>query len=86
MIFRHELRGADKDDWTHPTAFYEMAALAWAEKDLDGVDHKAKVADCEQWLMKVQKYPEAYLLDNRLSMKVTTSVVTVKRHKTVMAL
>lgn len=62
-----------------------MAALAWAEKDLDGADHKAKVEDCEQWLTKVQKYPEAYLLDNRLSMKVSTSVVTVKRHKTIMA-
>lgn len=62
-----------------------MAALAWAEKDLEGADHKAKVVDCEQWLLKVQKYPEAYLLDDRLSMKVTTSVVTVKRHRSVMA-
>jgi len=62
-----------------------MAALAWAEKDLEGADHKAKVLDCEQWLEKVKNYPEAYLLDNRLSMKVTTSVVTVKRHKSIMA-
>ena len=63
-----------------------MAAVAWVEKDLENADHKAKVLECEQWLDKVQKYPEQYIMDTRLSMKITTSLITVKRHKGVMGL
>jgi len=61
-----------------------MAALAWAEKDLEGADHKAKVLDCEQWLEKMQKWPETYALETRMSFKLTTSMITVKRHKSIM--
>ena len=61
-----------------------MAALAWVEKDLDGADQKAKVADCEEWLVKTQKWPFEWVLDSRMSIKVSTSVLTVKRHKKIM--
>lgn len=83
---RHEFKGHLKDDWTLPSANYEMACLAWSEKDLPNIspaDHKAKVADCEQWLDKVQKW-EQYVLDTRVSVKLTTSLITVKRHKSIM--
>jgi uncharacterized protein (DUF885 family) len=75
-----------KDDWTLPSANYEMACLAWSEKDLPNIspaEHKAKVTDCEQWLDKVQKW-EQYVLDTRVSVKLTTSLITVKRHKSIM--
>jgi len=61
-----------------------MACLAWNEKDLEGNDHKVKVLDCEQWLEKVQKWGESYVLDARLSVKITTSLITIKRHKSIM--
>jgi hypothetical protein len=61
-----------------------MAVLDWNEKDLEDADHKAKVLDCEQWLVKVQKWGEAYNLDARMSFKITTSLVTIKRHKKLM--
>lgn len=61
-----------------------MAALAWNEKDLEGVDHKAKVLESQQWLEKVQKWGDAYTLDTRMSFKITTSLITIKRHKMIM--
>ncbi|KAK6586561.1 hypothetical protein PZA11_001618 [Diplocarpon coronariae] len=76
-------KGHLKDDWTCPSAHYEMAAISWAEKDLEGMDHKERVLDCEKWLVKTQKWPDQYVLDSRVSMKVTTSVFTIKRHKKV---
>lgn len=71
-----------------PSAHYEMACLAWHEKDLldtSPADHKAKVLDCEQWLDKTQKW-EQYVLDTRVSVKLTTSLLTVKRHKEIMGM
>jgi hypothetical protein len=61
-----------------------MAALAWTEKDLPGADHKAKVLDCEQWLEKTHKWNESYVLDTRMSFKIATGVLTLKRHKRIM--
>lgn len=61
-----------------------MAALAWVEKDLDGADQKAKVLDCQEWLVKTQKWPFEWVLDSRMSIKLTTSILTVKRHKKIM--
>ncbi|KAL3420752.1 mitochondrial outer membrane protein [Phlyctema vagabunda] len=75
-----KFKGPLMDDWPCPSAHYEMACLAWNEKDLPGVDHNAKVLDCEQWLDKTQKY-EAYVLDTRMGIKITTSLATVRRHK-----
>jgi maltooligosyltrehalose synthase len=85
-IHRHEFKGHLKDDWTNPNAHYEMACLAWNEKDLEGNDHKAKVLDCEQWLEKAKKWGEPYVLDTRLSVKITTSLITIKRHKSIMGI
>ncbi|KAH7403498.1 outer membrane protein-like protein iml2 [Cadophora sp. MPI-SDFR-AT-0126] len=81
---KNAFRGHLKDDWTCPSAHYEMAALAWVEKDLDGADHKAKVIDCQEWLTKTQKWPYEWVLDSRMSIKLTTSILTVKRHKKIM--
>jgi hypothetical protein len=85
-LLRHEFKGSLRDDWALPSANYEMACLAWNEKDLEGVDHKAKVYDCEQWLDKIKNWPEEYCLDNRMSVKTSTSLVTLKRHKKIMGL
>jgi len=83
---KHEFKGRLKDDWTCPSAYYDMACLAWNEKDLDGVDHTAKVNDCQQWLEKVHKWGDQYILDSRMSVKITTSFITVKRHRKIMGI
>ena len=75
-----------KDDWTLPCAHYEIAAVAWHEKDLEGADHKAKVLECEAWLEKLQKWGEPYVLETRMSFKVGTSCATVRRHKKIMGI
>ncbi|KAF8867095.1 outer membrane protein-like protein iml2 [Acephala macrosclerotiorum] len=82
---RHEFKGHLNDDWTCPSAHYEMACLAWFEKDLEGMDSRAKVLECQDWLEKTQKW-EQYILDTRMSVKITTSLLTVKRHKKIMAM
>ncbi|KUJ20335.1 outer membrane protein-like protein iml2 [Mollisia scopiformis] len=82
---RNEFKGHLKDDWTCPSAHYEMACLAWNEKDLEGADPKAKVVECEEWLEKTQKW-EQYILDTRMSVKITTSLLTIKRHKRIMGM
>ncbi|TVY81995.1 Mitochondrial outer membrane protein iml2 [Lachnellula suecica] len=80
---RTEFRGHLKDDWMLPSAHYEMACLAWFQKDLPGADSKAAVLECEQWLEKTQKWDQ-YVLDTRVSVKLTTSLITVRRHKGIM--
>ncbi|KAL2067442.1 hypothetical protein VTL71DRAFT_1867 [Oculimacula yallundae] len=79
-------RGHLKDDWTCPSANYEMAALAWVEKDLDGADHKAKVLDSQEWLDKTKNWPFEWVLDSRMGIKVQTSMLTVKRHRKIMGI
>lgn len=83
-IARHDFKGPLKDDWTLPSAHYEMAVLAWNEKDAEGADHKGKVMECQQWLEKVQKWGDAYSLDTRMSFKIGTSLQTLKRHRKIM--
>lgn len=86
MRNRHEFQGHLKDDWTLPSAHYELACIAWLEKDLPDKSlayHKAKVEECEQYLDKLQKWDQ-YVLDTRVSVKLTTSLITVKRHKSLM--
>lgn len=83
---RAEFRGHLKDDWSLPAANYEMACLAWREKDLPSADMEAKVRDCEQWLNKVHQWNESYIMDTRMSMRVTTSIMTVKRHKKILGM
>ena len=62
-----------------------MACVAWHEKDVEGEDHKAKVMECESWLEKTSKW-EQYVLESRMSVKVTTSQLTVRRHKGIVGL
>lgn len=83
---RHEFKGHLKDDWTLPNAHFEMAALAWKEKDLEGADHAAKVNECYDWLEKTQKWGEEYVLNSRMAVKVSTALNTVKRHKKIMGM
>jgi maltooligosyltrehalose synthase len=80
FILRNMFKGHLRDDWSCPSAHYEMATLAWVEKDLKGVDRQAKVQECEEWLMKVAKW-EGYVLDARIGMKVTTGLDTIKRYR-----
>jgi hypothetical protein len=79
--FRAEFKGHLRDDWTHPSAYYEMAVLAWFEKDLPGTsDPKAKMTECEEWLRKVSRW-ETYVLDTRIGLKITTALETIKMYK-----
>ena len=78
--FRYEFKGELKDDWTCPSAHYEMAVIAWLRKDDEGVDTKAQVAECEEWLHKVSKW-ESYILDTRIGMKITTAMETLKMYR-----
>ncbi|RFU36026.1 hypothetical protein B7463_g313, partial [Scytalidium lignicola] len=75
-----KFKGPLKDDWSLPSAYYEMACLAWREKDLDGMDEKAKVLECEEWLKKTENV-EPYVLETRMSFKIKTSQLTLKKHK-----
>jgi len=86
---RQEFKGHLKDDWMLPSAHYEMACLAWHEKDSPFTspdEHKAKVRECEEWLKKTQSWPEQYVLDTRVSFKLTTSLLTVRRHMRIMGM
>jgi hypothetical protein len=60
--------------------------VAWLEKDLEDADHRAKTLECEQWIEKLHKWGESYVLDTRMSFKISTSCSTVRRHKKVMRL
>ena len=80
VIFRHEFKGGLKDDWTCPSAHYEMAVIAWFEKDVEGIDTKAKVVECDEWLSKVSKW-DSYVLDARIGLKITTAIETLKMYK-----
>jgi len=80
VLSRPEFKGHLRDDWTNPSAHYEMAVLAWFEKDLPGADTKAKVAECDEWLRKVSKW-ETYVLDTRIGLKITTAVDTIKMYR-----
>jgi hypothetical protein len=79
IFLRAEFKGQLRDDWTNPSAHYEMAVLAWFEKDLPGADTKAKIAECDEWLHKVSKW-DTYVLDTRIGLKITTAVDTLKMY------
>lgn len=85
MVSRAEFKGPLKDDWPLPCAHYEIAAVAWFEKDLEGEDHKAKTLESEEWIEKLHKWGESYVLETRMSFKVSTSIATIKRHRKIMA-
>jgi len=81
-IMKHDkadFKGHLKDDWTCPSAHYEMAVIAWYEKDLEGMDQKTKIAECEEWLQKVSHW-DSYVLDSRIGLKITTAMDTLKQY------
>lgn len=61
-----------------------MACIAWKEKDLKGQYHKTRFLECEEWLEKVQKWGDQFILDTRLNMNTTTGMATLKRHREIM--
>ncbi|RAL65028.1 hypothetical protein DID88_001136 [Monilinia fructigena] len=96
---RH-IRGALRDDWTLPSATYELASCSWSEKDLSPAGNSAegkisekkvleyqkeKILDCEEKLMKLNSWPQTYVFEARMSFKISTSLLTVRRHKALMA-
>ncbi|KAI9819909.1 MAG: Mitochondrial outer membrane protein iml2 [Pycnora praestabilis] len=70
-------KGHLKDDWTCPTAHYEMAANFWLERD-GGKGDAERERQCAEWLDKVAKW-EGYELDTRIGLKVTTAQDTLKK-------
>lgn len=43
--------------------------------------HKEKVLDCEEKLLKLNSWPQTYVFEARMSFKISTSLLTVRRHK-----
>lgn len=67
------LKGGLKDDWTAPTAHYEWAVVIWRESG------PKEAADCKLWLQKAARW-EAYELDTRVGLRVTTALDTVNKY------
>ncbi|KAA8567468.1 hypothetical protein EYC84_010482 [Monilinia fructicola] len=77
---RH-IRGALRDDWTLPSATYELAACSWSEKDLSlqrGVQQRER--------FRRKSWPQTYVFEARMSFKISTSLLTVRRHKVLMGI
>ncbi|KAI9873268.1 MAG: Mitochondrial outer membrane protein iml2 [Pleopsidium flavum] len=73
-------KGHLRDDWTCPTAHYEMAANFWSERDGSGSGREGeRVRECGEWLDKVARW-EGYDLDARIGLKVTTAQDTLKKY------
>ncbi|MCJ1284747.1 hypothetical protein MMC26_004083 [Xylographa opegraphella] len=68
-----------KDDWTCPTAHYEMGANLWMERDGSEKD-KERVKEAEEWIQKAGSW-EKYELDARIGLKITTGLETLKGWK-----
>ncbi|KAI9775970.1 MAG: Tetratricopeptide repeat protein 39C [Geoglossum umbratile] len=58
---RAAFKGHLKDDWTCPSAHYEMAVICWKERESRG---EGALAECKEWLDKAAKW-ESYELDAR---------------------
>ncbi|KAI9894356.1 MAG: Tetratricopeptide repeat protein 39C [Vezdaea aestivalis] len=67
-------KGHLKDDWVAPSAHYEMAVLCWEQKD------QGRVPECREWLDKAARW-EAYDLDARIGLKITTALDTLRRYE-----
>ncbi|KAI0440516.1 outer membrane protein Iml2/Tetratricopeptide repeat protein 39 [Xylaria telfairii] len=78
---KSSFKGATKDDYIPPSAYYEMAVLAWVEGQMKTpAETKKKVEDCQSWLDKVSRW-EAYVLDGRIGMRVQTGMDTLRWYK-----
>ncbi|PSN72980.1 hypothetical protein BS50DRAFT_481720 [Corynespora cassiicola Philippines] len=76
---RMQFKGHLKDSWTAPCARYEMAACLWREAEECPEERGEVLAECRDWLEEVAKW-EAYDLDARIGMKVTTGKATLRRY------
>ncbi|KAF2131600.1 hypothetical protein P153DRAFT_312114 [Dothidotthia symphoricarpi CBS 119687] len=74
-------KGNLKDNWTAPCARYEMAANLWREADANGSpeSHPKLLVQCKDWLEEVSKW-EAFDLDARIGMKITTGKDTLRKY------
>ena len=73
------LKGNLKEDWTCPTAHYEMGANLWLERDGSEGDRE-RVKEAEGWLEKAGSW-EKYELDARIGLKITTGSETLRGWK-----
>ena len=81
-------KGQFKDDWTAPTAHYEMGAILWGERGDIATGSSAEkgeldremvlVKEAHEWIDKAAKW-EGYELDARIGLKVTTAQETLKK-------
>ncbi|KAI9839972.1 MAG: hypothetical protein M1819_000164 [Sarea resinae] len=77
---RAAFKGPLKEDWTCPTAHYEMAVAYWLERDGSrGEGDQEKVAKCAEWLDKAARW-ESYELDARIGMKIVTAQDTLRKY------
>ena len=74
---RTVFKGQLKDDWTCPTAHYEMGANLWAQRTGAEGD-AALVREAQEWVEKAAKW-EGYELDARIGLKVTTAQETMRK-------
>ena len=72
-------KGHLKDDWTAPTAHYEMGVNLWKERRGDGGDQdRILVEECAEWIEKTARF-DPYSLDARIGLKVRTAQNTLRR-------
>lgn len=73
-------KGGLKDDWTCVTAHYEMGANLWLQTMGLGNTSTARemIKEAEGWLEKAAKW-EAYELDARMGIKITTGLDTIRK-------
>ena len=67
-------KGHLRDDWTAPTACYEMGVLLWVQ----GGGSSESVRECAEWVDKVAKW-EGFSMDARIGLKVATAQDTLKK-------
>ncbi|THW59648.1 hypothetical protein D6D20_06350 [Aureobasidium pullulans] len=72
-----EFKGGNKDNWSLPVAHYEMSVIEWIDAGGER-GNKQQLEICSRWVEKAAKW-EAYDLDARVGLKVTTARETLKK-------
>ena len=80
---RTEFKGHLRDDWTCPTAHYEVGVNLWMQRGEKGMAdsgelEKERVRECKEWVEKAAKW-ESYDLDARIGLKITTAMDTLRK-------
>ena len=76
---RSLFKGHLKDDWTCPTAHYEIGVNLWMQRSGDrGDGDRELVRECAEWVNTAAKF-ESYDLDARIGLKITTALDTIKK-------